>query len=129
MDVGDPSNFGRMIALYEESLTFIAKDVAGFSFTDDETKAAMKKVFAQAQYVLDPHGAIGYLGIKEYLQKEDATGVFLETAHPAKFLDTVKEVVGEVEIPDRLKAYLSKQKKSIEMGKSYEEFKGFLTDR
>ena len=129
MDVGDPSNFGRMIALYQESLALITKDVVGFSFTDEETKTVMKKVFEEKQYVLDPHGAIGYLGIKNYLENNKATGVFLETAHPAKFLDTVNEVIGEVEIPERLKAYLSKEKKSIEMGSSYEEFEEFLTSR
>ncbi len=129
MDVGDPSNFGRMMDLYEKSFSEIRKDVEGFSFTDDETRAAMSMVFENTGYVPDPHGAIGYLGIKEYLKNNNATGVFLETAHPAKFLDVVQEVVGELEIPERLKSYLSKEKKSIEMGKDYEELKAFLNSR
>ncbi len=129
MDVGDPSNFGRMLELCQHSFSEIKKVVEGFSFTDDETRAAMSMVFENTKYVLDPHGAIGYLGIKEYLKNNNATGVFLETAHPAKFLDIVEEVVGEVEIPERLKSYLSKEKKSMEMGKDYEELKAFLNRR
>ena len=76
--------------------------------------------------MLDPHGAVGYLGLKKYLKQKDYTGVFLETAHPAKFLDTVNEVIGDVEIPERLEAYLHKTKKSIEIDNNYEALKEML---
>lgn len=129
MDVGDPSNFGRIEELYKNSTRVITEDVKGYSYSDATTKAAMKKVFETTSYILDPHGAVGYLGVKEYLQHNKAIGVFLETAHPAKFLDVVNDVVPDVEIPERLKVYLSKEKKSLEMGIGYEELRDFLMER
>ncbi|MEQ8242873.1 threonine synthase [Fulvivirga sp.] len=126
MDVGNPSNFGRMTELYKQSWDDITKDITGYSFYDGETKAAMKKVFDEKGYVLDPHGAVGYLGLKKYLKQNDYLGVFLETAHPAKFLDTVNEVIGEIEIPERLEAYLHKTKVSIPIDNDYEVLKTIL---
>ncbi len=83
MDVGDPSNFFRMIDLYDSDFEKLSGDVLGFSFTDDQTKLAMKDVWVSKKYLLDPHGAIGYLGLKEYLKEnKNFNGVFLETAHP-----------------------------------------------
>ena len=127
MDVGNPSNFGRMTELYGQSWEKIIKSIQGFSATDKQTKVAMKKVFDEYGYILDPHGAVGYLGLQHQL-KEGALGVFLETAHPAKFLDTVHEVIGEVEIPQRLSDYLDKKKVSIEIRSDFSEFKEFLLD-
>lgn len=126
MDVGNPSNFGRMTELYNQSWDNITKDITGYSFLDGETKTAMKKVFDDKGYVLDPHGAVGYLGLKKYLKQNDYLGVFLETAHPAKFLDTVNEVIGEIEIPERLAAYLDKTKVSIPIANNYEALKEVL---
>jgi threonine synthase len=126
MDVGNPSNFGRMTELYNQSWDSITKDITGYSFLDGETKAAMKKVFDEKGYILDPHGAVGYLGLKKYLKQKDYLGVFLETAHPAKFLDTVNEVIGEIEIPERLAAYLDKIKVSIPIASDYEALKEVL---
>ena len=130
MDVGNPSNFARMTELYGSSWDKITKDVAGFSFLDGETKAAMKKVYDNSSYVMDPHGAVGYLGLKSFLKKNnDHVGVFLETAHPAKFLDTVNEVIGEIEIPERLKSYLNKTKQSIELDNNYQNLVDFLKSK
>lgn len=126
MDVGNPSNFGRMTELYHQSWDDITKDITGYSFYDGETKAAMKKVFDEKGYILDPHGAVGYLGLKKYLKQNDYLGVFLETAHPAKFLDTVNDVIGEIEIPERLAAYLDKTKVSVPMDNNYEVLKSIL---
>lgn len=129
MDVGNPSNFGRMTELYDLSWDKITKDIVGFSFLDGETKTAMKMVYDNSSYVMDPHGAVGYLGLKKFLKSNDYTGVFLETAHPAKFLDTVNEVIGDIEIPDRLKTYLNKIKKSIEMDNDYQKLVDYLRSK
>lgn len=124
MDVGDPSNFKRMLDLYDGSLEAIQQDIAGASFTDEETQSCMKAVYEQTGYVLDPHGAVGYLG----LQKNRGTtpGIFLETAHPAKFIDVVEDTIGGIDIPERLKAYLDKEKQAINMSSKFEAFKGYL---
>ncbi|TRX57667.1 threonine synthase [Fulvivirga sp. M361] len=119
MDVGNPSNFGRMTELYGQSWEKLTDNITGFSYNDHETKTAMKEVYEQYNYVLDPHGAVGYLGLTEYLKNNNGTGVFLETAHPAKFIDTVTEVIGEIEIPERLSVYLEKEKKSTLISNSY----------
>lgn len=126
MDVGDPSNFKRMLDLYDGSLKAIQHDIAGASFNDDETSACMKRVFDQAGYVLDPHGAVGYLGLQKH--RGSTPGIFLETAHPAKFIDVVEKTVGSIEIPERLKAYLDKEKKAIGMNADFESFKSYLIE-
>ena len=126
MDVGNPSNFGRMTELYDRSWKKITGDIVGYSFTDEQTRQVMKEVHDRYNYVLDPHGAVGYLGLRDHLRNTSATGVFLETAHPAKFIDTVTAVIGEVEIPGRLKTYLDKKKVSIPVGNSYKDLKEYL---
>ena len=128
MDVGNPSNFGRMTELYGQSWEKLTDDIAGFSYNDDETKTAMKEVYEQYNYVLDPHGAVGYLGLTEYLKNNNGTGVFLETAHPAKFIDTVTEVIGDIEIPERLSVYLEKEKESTLISNSYEALRACLLE-
>src|SRR6185295_20090961 len=91
MDVGNPSNFARMLDLYDHHFERLASDVEGFSFSDDETRAAMRHVFKDKNYLMDPHGAVGYLGLKKYLKSHRGVqGVFLETAHPGKFKDVVE---------------------------------------
>ncbi|MBL3654750.1 threonine synthase [Fulvivirga sediminis] len=130
MDVGNPSNFYRLQELYGKSWDKITAEIKGYSFTDEETKKAMKEVFDETGYVMDPHGAVGYLGLKNYLlQNEKATGLFLETAHPAKFKDTVEEVIGAVTIPERLAKYADKEKKSRQITSDFEEFKNYLKTR
>ncbi|MEM6525328.1 MAG: threonine synthase [Bacteroidota bacterium] len=126
MDVGNPSNFGRMTEIYGQSWYEITKDISGYSFTDAETKDIMKKVHQDFGYVLDPHGAVGYLGLRKQLEKSGGTGVFLETAHPAKFIDTVNDVIGTIEIPERLSAYLENEKKSHLIKNKFNELRSYL---
>lgn len=128
MDVGNPSNFVRMLDLYNQDGTRLSNDVAGFSFTDLETKAVMQSVFERSQYVMDPHGAVGYLGLKMFLQAHpDYTGVFLETAHPAKFMEVVEEAIHiKPEFPERLIKFLTGTKNSIPISAKFEEFKSLL---
>lgn len=125
MDVGNPSNFARMMDLYANDLNKIKADITGYRFTDDETKQAMREVYKTSNYILDPHGAVGYLGLKKYLaENTEATGVFLETAHPAKFLEVVKETLKtEVKIPERLKQFVKGNKKSIPCSKDFAQFR------
>lgn len=129
MDVGNPSNFYRMLDLYLADWNKITEEIKGYSFNDEETRLAMKEVYKNTGYTLDPHGAVGYLGLKNYLKDHQATGIFLETAHPAKFKDVVDEVIGNVDVPERLAQYMDKQKKSIEMSSEFEELKEFLMKR
>jgi len=129
MDVGDPSNFQRMLALYNGDRNAMTKDIAGYSFDDEQTKSIIKQVFEKHNYLLDPHGAVGYLGLTNHLKKHQGTGIFLETAHPAKFDSTIKEVIGSVNIPERLSQYLDKPKKSVRIGNDFNELKEFLLDR
>ncbi|HXH17981.1 MAG TPA: threonine synthase [Chitinophagales bacterium] len=129
MDVGNPSNFARMLDVYGNDWNAMRHDIAGFRFTDEETKQTMREVFEKYGYLLDPHGAVGFSALKKYLNQNKASGIFLETAHPAKFPDVVEPVInGKVEIPERLAACLSKQKQSIRMDNSYEALKEFLSN-
>ena len=127
MDVGDPSNFVRIKEIYKNNFDKLKKNLSSYSFTDYETKAAMKGIKEQFNYVADPHGAVGYLGCQAYLKEYPKSHcVFLETAHPTKFLDVVEEVVKEKQIlPKQIQSVMGKVKKSIEI-KSYEELKSFL---
>jgi threonine synthase len=126
MDVGDPSNFARVLALYNQSHDAIAAEISGATYTDEQIRATVKQVFDATGYLLDPHGACGYRALSESLQP-DETGVFLETAHPAKFLDTVQGIVGQtVEIPAKLQAFMQGTKQSVEMSKDFASFKSYL---
>ncbi len=126
MDVGDPSNFVRIIDLYNNSLDEIKKDISGEWYTDDSIRETVKETYEKTGYLLDPHGACGYKALTQEL-KNDETGVFLETAHPAKFLETVEGIINEkVEIPEKLKNFIQGKKESIELSKSFDEFKKLL---
>lgn len=126
MDVGDPSNFVRVLDLYGHSHEAITKDISGCAYTDEEIRKTVMNTFKETGYLLDPHGACGYQALKDGLQP-DETGVFLETAHPAKFLETVEEIIGEkIEIPQKLQAFMKGEKKSIGLSKSFDEFKRLL---
>lgn len=127
MDVGNPSNFARILEMYDADLKRIRKDIIGFSITDAGTKKTMKDVFKRTNYVLDPHGAVAYAGLKSYQKEHDTIGIFLETAHPAKFMETVEKTLGKkIEIPEKLKATLDKKKLSIPMENRFKTFKEFL---
>ena len=126
MDVGDPSNFALIIDLYKGDHKKISSFISGATFSDEEIRHAMKECHDATGYTLDPHGACGYEALKEGL-KAGETGVFCETAHPAKFKDTVEPVIGaEVQIPERLAAFMKGTKQSVEMGKDFASFKAFL---
>jgi len=127
MDVGAPSNFDRMMALYKANHPKICTDLKGASFTDSQTKQIMKVVYEQSAYILDPHGAVAYLGLKQHLDLQNEIGIFIETAHPAKFIDVVENAIKtKIEIPHDLKACLNREKHSIKMPNNYEAFKDFL---
>lgn len=128
MDVGNPSNFSRMLDLFDNDSKKMKECISGFAFSDDETKKAMQYVMKHGNYVLDPHGAVAYLGLKTFLKNNpDYTGVFLETAHPSKFLEVVQPVIQQkVHIPDSLQRFLTKEKKSISSTADYESFKKIL---
>lgn len=129
MDVGNPSNFVRMQQLYQNDYERLTVDVKGCHFSDDQTREAMQKVYRDQHYLIDPHGAIGYLGLQQYLQKDDSVGIFLETAHPAKFKEVVEESVNDtIELPARLQEFMSREKKSIQMNAGFESLKGFLME-
>ncbi len=127
MDIGNPSNFARMQELYG-SLDEMKEMIAGYNFSDDETRAAIQEVYEKYQYVMCPHTAVGYLGLKKYMADSGAEGgVILATAHPAKFYETVEECTGaKVEIPGRLKECLAKEKQVIGMRNQFAELKSFL---
>jgi len=127
MDVGNPSNFVRIQELYHNDLSEFEKDFSSYSFTDFETEAAIKDIYIRTQYISEPHGAVGYLGLKKEMEKlPNSVGVFLETAHPIKFLDTVEPLLNiQLPIPKQIESVLGKEKVSTKI-KTYEEFKGFL---
>lgn len=128
MDVGDPSNFARILDLYKNSHAAIAADISGATYTDEEIAGTMKACREATGYVLDPHGACGYRALQEGL-REGECGVFLETAHPAKFRSTVERILGEpVAVPDKLAAFMKGTKQSVELDKSFDSFKQFLSN-
>lgn len=127
MDVGDPSNFARISALCEQEHSNLCAEVQGYSFTDSETVEAMQTLHKQFGYVADPHTAIAYAGLKAYQQEDAGTGIFLATAHPAKFLDVVEEAIGEkVEIPEKIQEVLQKTKKSSLVSNEYNNLRDFV---
>ena len=126
MDVGDPSNFARILDLYKSSHAEICNHISGATYSDDEIAATMKKCYEQTGYVLDPHGACGYQALKDNL-KEGETGVFLETAHPSKFKEKVDAILStDIEIPTRLADFMKGKKQSLEMAADFSAFKQFL---
>ncbi len=126
MDVGDPSNFARVYELYGKNHKAICADISGATYTDEQIAETIKEVKAETGYVCDPHGACGYRALKEGL-KEGEVGVFLETAHPAKFKDTVDRILGgDIEIPAKLQAFMKGTKQSVPMSKDFADFKQFL---
>jgi len=128
MDVGNPSNFSRMLELYKNDVVKMRNDIHGVSFSDVATREAISSVFKKYQYIMDPHGAIAYLGLIDFIKKfKGYAGVFLETAHPAKFFEEVEKVVRmSVPMPDRLKSYLERKKLATLLNNDFSEFKSYL---
>ena len=126
MDVGDPSNFARIYDLYHGDHALVSSLISGATYSDDQIRDTMRKCFSDNKYILDPHGACGFRALSEQLQAGEY-GVFCETAHPAKFKETVEATIGaEVEIPERLAAFMKGKKQSVEMAKDFSSFKDFL---
>jgi threonine synthase len=128
MDVGNPSNFDRILNLYGSTWNAVIEDISGFGFTDEESQNAMIRIYQESSYVSEPHGAIGLLGLDAYrVINGPCTGVFLETAHPAKFIDEVQNTLEiDINIPDRLKVLENREKKSEIMDTEYKSFKEWI---
>jgi threonine synthase len=129
MDVGNPSNFYRLLALYGNDQALLREKVKGFFFDDDATGRVMKETQSKVGYTLDPHGAVGYLGLKNFLNmnSDEYVGVFLETAHPGKFKSVVDDVLGiDLELPDRLQEFMKGEKKADELPNDFAAFREYL---
>ncbi|MEM9919246.1 MAG: threonine synthase [Bacteroidota bacterium] len=128
MDVGNPSNFARMLDLYCSTWNIMRENVFGYSFNDQETRKCLKEVYDKHQYVMDPHGAVGYLALEAYKKDHpEVQGIVLETAHPSKFIDDVEDILStSISIPERLAKLADEQKVSIEMKKDFSDFKNWL---
>lgn len=126
MDVGDPSNFARIQDLYHHSHDEICTDVSGCSYTDEEISETLADTYKNEDYLLDPHGAVGYRALKENLL-DNEIGIALETAHPAKFKSVVEHIIEEkIDIPAKLNKFMKGEKKSIKMPPTFSQFKKFL---
>ena len=127
MDVGNPSNFVRMQEIYKNNFETLKANLSSYSFTDAETKTAIQEIYTNYNYVADPHGAVGYLGAKAYLKENpDTHCVFLETAHPTKFLDIVENVIDvKMKLPKQIKSVIDEKKVSIKIN-NYKGLKTYL---
>ena len=131
MDVSDPSNFVRIQKIFNNDIQKIKKMIKTYSFNDNQTREAIKDVYNRSNYLMDPHSAIGYLGIKSYLSNHstNSSGIFLSTAHPIKFKEQVEKSIGkEIPMPSRLKGIMGKSKSSIEIN-SYNDLKDQLLSK
>lgn len=129
MDVGNPSNFIRIQELFNNDFETLKNHFSSYSFSDDETRYKMKAIYKESGYVADPHGAVGYLGLEKYGLNENEFGVFLETAHPVKFLDVVESTLPvKVEIPPQIQKVIDNKKVAIKAS-SYEDLKAFLMQK
>ena len=130
MDVGDPSNFVRILKIYNNNFKSLKKELTAYKFSDEETILGIKKLYHKSKYILDPHGATAYLGLKKYLENNPKwIGVFLETAHPIKFLDTVENALNiKINIPEHILKLKNKKKNKIGI-KNYKQLKSFLLSR
>jgi threonine synthase len=131
MDVGSPSNFVRVMELFQNSYQTISEKITGFTVSDDITRQTIAQVYQQDNYVLDPHGAVAYYALAEYLKSHAGKkGMILETAHPVKFPDTVEEVIGKsIEIPDSVKPLFQLEKKSVLIEPTFSELKSWLLNQ
>ncbi len=129
MDVGNPSNFLRIKDLYRNDKHSIHKDLMGFAFSDDQTRSCLKEIYEHYNYLQDPHGAVGYLGLQSAGMTTNSTGIFLETAHPAKFLESVEPTIGQkVDIPHQLSQAIDKPKKYEDLDNTLNALKAWLMD-
>ncbi|GET21494.1 threonine synthase [Prolixibacter denitrificans] len=129
MDVGDPSNFARILDLYNHDVDAIRADISGTRYTDEEIRKTLGRIYQETGYLLDPHGTTGYQALEDNLQPDEA-GIFLETAHPAKFTETVEGVIGQgnVPMPERLENFLRNERVIDSLGASFKTFKAYLLE-
>jgi threonine synthase len=128
MDVSNPSNFVRILELFDNQFGKLDEELTSYSFTDKETIAALQKVYTEDEYLCDPHGAVGYLGLKKYHADKHGnyTGVFLETAHPVKFADSIKKNLAiDIPVPEQIESVINGEKKVTAIS-NYEELKDYL---
>jgi len=130
MDVGNPSNFARMLDLYGSTWNIMKEDISGYAYTDEKTRTGMQEVYDKYEYVIDPHGAVGYLALKEYQEAQPETlGIVLETAHPSKFLPEVEKTLStQVDVPERLANLANKEKVATPMSPNFDRFKNWLLE-
>jgi threonine synthase len=128
MDVGDPSNFDRILDLYHNDFKAITEDITGTTYTDEQIRETISELYHRSGYMLDPHGAVSYRALKEKLLPGQK-GIFLETAHPAKFTDTMEQIIGKgnVPMPSKLQEFMKGKKKSLLLPSSYEAFRNYLS--
>lgn len=128
MDVGNPSNFVRILELFNHQFPQLKKQLSSFTITDEETKETISRVYKKCNYLLDPHGAVGYLSLKRYLASHlSDQGIFLETAHPVKFPDAVEKETGHsIPLPESVRSIMDAEKKSTVIKPSYHSLKAFL---
>ena len=128
MDVGNPSNFFRILELFSHQFTSLKQKISSFSISDEATKQSIKQVYETQNYLLDPHGAVGYLSLKEYLrERRDQKGIFLATAHPVKFYDAIEPLIGKpIELPPSVLDLQGKKKISIKIETDFDSLKEIL---
>ncbi len=129
MDVGNPSNYARLVELYGKDLEAIKKDIFGTRYNDEETAQAIEKVYKAGGYIMDPHGAVAYLGLKEYAKTtgEKFSGVFLATAHPSKFIEVVEDIINKkIELPERLQSIVNMKKEAFPLTSDFSDLKSYL---
>ncbi|QCR21833.1 threonine synthase [Pontibacter sp. SGAir0037] len=130
MDVGSPNNFPRILEMFQNSHESLTQVVKGYWADDEQIKSVIQEVHKQLGYLMDPHGAISYLSLKQYLPEVKTAGIFLETAHPAKFKTSIEEIVKEeIALPEQLQAFLNKPKQSIVIRNNYQELANFLQEQ
>jgi threonine synthase len=131
MDVGSPSNFIRVLELFRNNYHHLTQKLSGYSVSDDLTKQTIAEVYKRYGYILDPHGAVGYYALEQYLEKHPGQkGIFLETAHPVKFPETVEAMIQKkIDIPFSVQHLFAKEKQSIQMNASFNDLKEWLLNR
>ncbi|SRR5579871_725395 len=128
MDVGNPSNFVRILEIFDKKFNSLKKVLSSYSISDEETKSAIGEVYSKYRYLLDPHGAVGFLSLQKYLDDHPSQkGIFLETAHPVKFYDVVEPIINEkISLPDSVKSIMNSKKQSIKLNADYGQLKNYL---
>jgi threonine synthase len=131
MDVGSPSNFIRVLEIFQSNYRHISRKISGYTVTDEQTRQTITSVYNDTGYVLDPHGAVAYYALNDYLKKhKDQKGIFLETAHPVKFPETVESAIGKsIPVPASAQSLFSKEKHSVKINASFDELKQWLMEK